>query len=93
LLKKIVVLETLGDGKFSLSAQGIDKPITIMVDEVLEVRANGTRLVLLRKSRDYDPSDDDARVTVSLPGTGFDPLAPEGAWFSEERIGVSVAIE
>ena len=44
--KKTVVLEALGDGKFSLSAQGIDKPITIMADDVFEVRANGKQLVL-----------------------------------------------
>jgi hypothetical protein len=30
--KKTIVLEALGDGKFSLSAQGIDKPVTIMAD-------------------------------------------------------------
>ena len=46
--KKTVILEALGNGKFSLSAQGIDKPITIMADEVFEVRANGKQLVLLR---------------------------------------------
>jgi hypothetical protein len=32
LLKKTIVLEALGDGKFSLSAEGIDKPITIIVN-------------------------------------------------------------
>jgi len=73
--KKTVVLEALGDGKFSLSAQGIDKPVTIMADEVFEVRANGKQLVLLRKSRDYDPSDDAAAVTVSLPVTEMLALA------------------
>jgi len=52
-----LVLEALGEGKFSLSAQGIDKPITIMANEKFEVRANGKQLVLLRKSRDYDPSE------------------------------------
>jgi hypothetical protein len=62
--KKTVILEALGDGKFSLSAQGIDKPITIMADEVFEVRTNGKQLVLLRKSRTYNPSDHDAIVTV-----------------------------
>ena len=45
--KKTIVLEALGDSKFSLSAQGIDKPITIMADEVFEVRANGKQLPLL----------------------------------------------
>jgi hypothetical protein len=29
--------------------------MTIMADEVFEVRANAKQLVLLRKSRDYDP--------------------------------------
>ena len=43
-----MILEALGNGKFSLSAQGIDKPITIMADEAFEVRANGKQLVLLR---------------------------------------------
>ncbi len=62
--KKTASLEALGNGKFSLSAQGIDKPITIMEDEVFEVRANGKQLTLLRKPRDYDPSDHDAIVTV-----------------------------
>ena len=65
--KKTIVLEALGDGNFSLSAQGIDKPMTIMADEVFEVRANAKQLVLLRKSRDYDPSDHNAVVTVSHP--------------------------
>ena len=50
LLKKTVVLEALGDGKFSLSVQGIDKPVTIMADEVFVVRANAKQLVLLRKT-------------------------------------------
>ena len=36
--KKTVVLEALSDGKFSLSAQGIDKPVTIMADEVFVQR-------------------------------------------------------
>ena len=54
-----MILEALGNGKFSLSAQGIDKPITIMADEVFEVRAIGKQLTLLRKPRDYDPSDHD----------------------------------
>ena len=35
-----------------------------MADEVFEVRTNAKRLVLLRKSPDYDPSDYDAVVTV-----------------------------
>ncbi len=35
-----------------------------MADEMFEVRANGKQLVLLRKARDYDPSDHDAIVTV-----------------------------
>ena len=35
-----------------------------MADEVFEVRANGKQLTLLRKPRDYDPSDHDAIVTV-----------------------------
>ena len=47
-----------------MSAQGIDKPITNMANEVFEVRANGKQLVLLRKPRDYDPSDHDAVVVV-----------------------------
>ena len=70
---KTIVLEALGDGKFSLSAQGIDKPVTIMADEVFEVRANAKQLVLLRKPRDYDPSDDDAHVSVSSRVTGPQP--------------------
>jgi hypothetical protein len=75
--KKTVILEALGDSKFSLSAQGIDKPITTMADEVFEVRANGKPLVLPRKSRDYDPSDDDAAVTVSVRSTS--PFGTAGA--------------
>jgi len=79
--KKTVVLEALGDGKFSLSAQGIDKPITIMADEVFEVRANAKQFVLLRKSRNYDPSDHDAIVgvpsCVTEPVPSLDQSAPE----------------
>jgi len=76
--KKTIVLEALGDGNFSLSAQGIDKPMTIMADEVFEVRANAKQLVLLRKSRDYDPSDRDAVVTVSQPPVKVEPIAAAG---------------
>ena len=36
--KKTIVLEALGDGNFSLSAQGIDKPMTIMADEYRRIR-------------------------------------------------------
>ena len=72
--KKTLVLEALGDGKFSLSAQGIDRPITIKANEVFEVRANGRQLVLLRKSRDYDPSDHDAIVTVLRPLVEAEPV-------------------
>ncbi len=46
-----MILEALGNGKFSLLAQGIDKPITIMADEVFEVRAIGKQLYLLLAAR------------------------------------------
>jgi hypothetical protein len=72
--KKTVILEALGDGKFSLPAQGIDKPVTIMANEVFEVRANAKQLVLLHKSRDYDPSDYDAVVTVLQQAVERDPI-------------------
>jgi hypothetical protein len=73
--EKTVILEALGDGKFSLSAQGIDKPITIMADEAFEVRANGKQLTLLRKPREYDPSDHDAVVTVFQPLVDAEPIS------------------
>ena len=87
--KKTVILEALGDGKFSLSAQGIDKPVTIMADEVFEVRANAKQLVLLRKSRNYDPSDHDAVVTVSHPPAEPEPCCGKGS--PSEPIVVSIA--
>ena len=88
--KKTIVLEALGDGNFSLSAQGIDKPMTIMADEVFEVRANAKQLVLLRKSRDYDPSDHDAVVTVSQPPVKVEPIAAVGAPFGDEPIVIPI---
>jgi hypothetical protein len=42
--KKTIVLEALGDGNFSLSAQGIDKPMTIMADEYRRIRDEYRRI-------------------------------------------------
>ena len=52
--KKTLALEALGDSKFSLSALGIEKPVVILADQVLEVRAIGKQLFILRKPREYD---------------------------------------
>ena len=43
-----------------------------MANEVFEVLANGKQLVLLRKPRDYDPSDHDAVVAVPSRVTELD---------------------
>ena len=77
-LKKIVVLETLGDGKLSLSARGIDKPATIMADEVFEVELMRSSSCCCVKSRNYDPSDHDAIVTVSQPLVEAEPITVMG---------------
>jgi hypothetical protein len=57
-----------------------------MADEVFEVRANGKQLILLRKSRDYDPSDHDAIVTVLQPAVERDPIAVLGEPSYDEPI-------
>ena len=49
---------------FRLTARTLDKEITILADQVLEVRAGGTQLIVRRKRRTADPVDDDTYAIV-----------------------------
>jgi hypothetical protein len=57
-----------------------------LADEVFEVRANGKQLTLLRKPRDYDPSDHDAIVSVLQPLVDAEPITVMGEPSYDEPI-------
>jgi hypothetical protein len=56
--KITLVLEGTGDGKVRCSASAWEDAKTILADQVLEIRALGKQLWLLRKPRAPEPAEE-----------------------------------
>ena len=56
-------LQALSENKFRLTALWLDKEVTILGHQVLEVRAVGKQLIVRRRRRSYDPVEENAYET------------------------------